>query len=75
VWQGIILAIGGIAVGLAGALALTRLMSGLLYGTTPADPATFAAAVLVLGLVAIASSYIPARRAAKVDPMGALRYE
>jgi len=75
VWHGVTLAIAGIAVGLAGALALTRLMSGLLYGTKPADPATFVAAVLVLGLVAIVSSYIPARRAAKVEPMVALRYE
>jgi putative ABC transport system permease protein len=75
VWHGVALAIAGIAVGLAGALALTRLMSGLLYDTKPADPATFVAAVLVLGLVAIVSSYIPARRAAKVDPMVALRYE
>jgi len=75
VWHGVALAIAGIAVGLAGALALTRLMSGLLYGTKPADPATFVASVLVLGLVAIVSSYIPARRAAKVEPMVALRYE
>ena len=75
VWHGVTLAIAGIAVGLAGALALTRLMSGLLYGTKPADPATFVASVLVLGLVAIVSSYIPARRAAKVEPMVALRYE
>jgi putative ABC transport system permease protein len=75
VWHGVLLAIAGIAVGMAGALALTRLMSGLLYGTKPADPATFITAVVVLGLVAIVSSYIPARRAAKVDPMTALRYE
>ena len=69
------LAIAGIAVGMAGALAPTRLMSGLLYRTKPTDPATFAAAVLVLGLVAVVSSYVPARRAAEVDPMTALRYE
>ena len=75
VWHGAVLAIAGIAVGVAGALALTRLMSGLLYETKPADPAAFAAAVAVLGLVAVVSSYIPARRAAKVDPMLALRYE
>ena len=75
VWQGVILAISGVAVGLAGALALTRLMSGLLYGTKPTDPVTYVAVVFVLGVVAIASSYIPARRAAKVDPMLALRYE
>ena len=75
VWKGVVLAASGIAVGLAGALVLTRLMSGLLYGTKPTDPAAFVAAVVVLGAVAIAASYIPARRAAKVDPMVALRYE
>ncbi len=75
VFQGIIQALAGVAVGLAGALALSQLMAGLLFGTRPTDPATFAAVVLVLSAVAVAASYIPARRAAKVDPMVALRYE
>lgn len=73
--QGMILAFAGVAAGLAGALALTRLMSGLLYGTRPTDPATFVAVVLLLSAVAAAASYVPARRAARVDPVVALRYE
>jgi putative ABC transport system permease protein len=71
----LILATTGIAIGLGGALLLTRLMSGLLYGIRPGDPTTFVATVIVLGVLAFAGSYIPARRAAKVDPMVALRYE
>jgi predicted permease len=73
--QGMLLASAGVAAGLIGALALTRLMSGLLYGTRPADLATFVAVVCLLGVVAVAATYLPARRATKVDPVVALRYE
>jgi predicted permease len=75
VGQGLRLAVAGLAAGLAGALALTRLMSRLLYETSPSDPATFIAVIFVLALVSLVAIYVPARRASKVDPVVALRYE
>jgi ABC-type antimicrobial peptide transport system permease subunit len=65
----------GAAVGLAGAYAATRVMSSLLFGVTATDVATFVAVPLLLLLVALVASLIPARRATKVDPLVALRYE
>ena len=74
-WYGVRLTVVGLAVGLAGAVAGTRVLSSLLYGIKPLDPLTFIAVPLLLAVVAVAASYIPARRAAQVDPMVALRHE
>jgi len=73
--QGTKLALIGVAIGIAAALGLSRFLSSLLYGVKPTDPATFIATALLLSLVAFAASYIPARRATRVEPMVALRYE
>jgi putative ABC transport system permease protein len=75
VGEGLLLGLAGVALGAAGAFALTRFMAGLLFGVTPADPPTYAAVAALLLLIALLASYIPARRATKVDPMAALRYE
>lgn len=69
------LALTGIAIGVVGALALTRLMSSLLFQVTATDPATFTGVAILLAAVALLASYIPARRALRIDPMVALRYE
>jgi ABC-type antimicrobial peptide transport system permease subunit len=75
VGQGLKLTVVGVVVGLAGAVALTRILSSLLYDVTPTDPLTLACVSLVLAAIALLASYLPARRAARIDPMAALRYE
>lgn len=75
VGQGLRLAVIGVAIGIAAALGLTRFLQGMLFGVQPTDAGTFAVVALVLIAVAFLATYIPARRATKVDPMEALRYE
>jgi putative ABC transport system permease protein len=75
VGQGAFLAAVGIGIGLAGALVLSRFLSSLLSGVQSTGPAVYAVVSLTLLAVALLASYIPARRASKVDPMVALRYE
>jgi ABC-type antimicrobial peptide transport system permease subunit len=73
--EGLRMAFLGVAIGLAGALALSRLLADLLFGISAADPVTFAGVAILLTAIAIAACYIPARRAMRVDPLVALRYE
>jgi predicted permease len=73
--QGLLIVAAGLALGCAAAFAAARLIASLLVGVGPGDPATYSAVVLILSFVALAACYIPARRAMRVDPMTALRYE
>jgi ABC-type antimicrobial peptide transport system permease subunit len=72
---GVQLAAIGIAAGCVGAMLAGRLLTSMLYGLTPRDPATLAGAVAVLALVAIVACWLPARRASRIDPVAALRME
>ncbi|MEN6333472.1 MAG: ABC transporter permease, partial [Phycisphaerales bacterium] len=74
-WRGLRLTLIGIALGVVGAVAVTRVLASLLYDVSPTDPLTLASVSLVLTVIALFASYLPARRAAKVDPMVALRCE
>jgi len=73
--QGLKLAISGVVVGVLSSLALGRILSGFLYGVSPTDPMTILGVAVLLIFVALLASYLPARRATRVDPMVALRYE
>ena len=73
--RGIVMAAIGIVLGLAGAAALTRYLTGMLYDLTPLDPPTYAAVAILFTTVAVVASYLPARRATQVDPMVALRHD
>jgi ABC-type antimicrobial peptide transport system permease subunit len=73
--EGLVLACSGLAVGLVAALALTRFLKGQLYGVAAYDPGTLLVSIGALLVVALVACYIPARRAMRVDPMIALRYE
>jgi ABC-type antimicrobial peptide transport system permease subunit len=73
--QGLMLAGSGIALGVVAALGVGRMLAGFLYGVGASDPLTFISLTIFLAAVALAASFFPARRAAKIDPMRALRYE
>ncbi len=75
VGQGLVLSALGIAVGIVGALGLTRLLDSMVFGVSLRDPVIFAAVPVTLGVVAILAGYVPARRATRIDPIEALRSE
>jgi predicted permease len=74
-WQGLKMCLAGVAIGLAVAAAAARLMQQMIYGVSPSDPLTLAGVTLILVAVALVASYLPARRASRVDPLTALRHE
>jgi putative ABC transport system permease protein len=74
-WQGLKFTLMGVSIGIVVALAAARLMTSLLYGVSPNDPLSFVAVAVLLGIVALVASYVPARRAMRVDPLVALKYE
>jgi putative ABC transport system permease protein len=73
--RGVVLTVMGLVIGLVGAFAVTRVLSGVLFGVSPTDPASYIGISLVLLTVGLVASYVPARRAARVQPAVALRYE
>jgi putative ABC transport system permease protein len=73
--EGMVMALAGIAAGLVGALAMSRVLASLLFGIEARDPATFALVASTLVVIALVACYLPARRATRVDPVVALRYE
>ena len=73
--RGVLLTVAGLAIGLVGAFAVTRVLSGVLFGVSATDPASYVGISLLLFAVGLAASYLPARRAARVHPAVALRYE
>ena len=73
--QSLVLTMAGIALGIAGAAVVTRYLEGFLFGLTPLDPATFIGVSVMFAAVALAAAFVPARRATKVEPLVALRFE